>query len=180
MEVEGNPLGMEIGGGIRKKYEDAFESLKQTNSYIKGLELIASMSEVLGKSRPDRGRGAYWARDMIEAYRNLGNIIKQMSQSDLSMGEDWEYLENLGRLLKEYGEGTEEELEEALKVRNLLYDYKIKKDEIELIIELIPKLPDINKVLKKYGIGDADELEESLGNKGNLEDELEELQNSFG
>jgi len=178
MEIKGNhnPLGMQIEGKIRKTYRDAFNILKQVNSYQAALESIANMFDALGKSRPDKGRGIEWARDVIPAYRNLGNVIKQISQSNLSMGEDWEYLENLGELLEEYGNDTAdklEELEEVLQIKNILYNYKIKKDEIE-------ELSKIKKVLEKYGIEYADELDKSLGNEENLQNKLENLEDNFG
>ncbi len=77
MEFEGNynPLGMQIEGHLRKKYEDAFESLKQAYSYKEDLEFIANMFEVLGKSRPDKQRGVDWAKDVIEAYRTVGKMF---------------------------------------------------------------------------------------------------------
>ncbi len=169
-----NPLGMQIEGNIRKQYEDAFENLKKTNSYIEDLELIANMFEALGKSKPSRGKGIEWAGDLIPVYRNLGKIIKQISPnlSDRKTEEDWEYLENLGKLLREYGDGTEEELEEALKVKNLLHEYKIKKEEIE-------KLFRFENVLEKYDIEYADELEELLQNQKNLQNNLQSLENSL-
>jgi len=174
MGIEGNysPLGTQIEGEIKKAYEDAFNGLKQVNSYQGGLELIAIMFEALGKSKPDRGKGIEWAEDLIPAYRNLGGIIKQMSQLNLSLGADWEYLENLGKLLEEYGDGTEEELEEALKVKNLLHDYKIEKDEIETLSE-------IRKVLEKYGIENACDVDKLLRNQENLQDRLDEFEGNF-
>ncbi len=168
-----NPLGMQIEGEIRKAYEDAFNGLKQVDSYQGGLEFIANMFEALGKSKPNRGNGIEWAGDVIPAYRNLGKIIRQISQLNLSLGADWEYLENLGKLLEEYGDGTKEELEEALKVKNLLYNYKIEKDDIE-------SLSEIKKVLEKYGIEGAKVLDDSLRNEENLQGKLEKLEGTFG
>ena len=70
-----NPLGMQIEGYIRKEYENNFQNLRQANSLEQSLESIRVMFKCLGKSRPERGKGVDWTRDMVEAYRTLGEIF---------------------------------------------------------------------------------------------------------
>lgn len=103
MELKGtyNPLGMQIEENIRKEYENTFKKLKQANSIEESLELIRVMFEYLGKSRSKQEKGADWARDVIEAYRTLGEIFEGVYselETKLKSSEKEESSENLSEL----------------------------------------------------------------------------------
>ena len=98
MELKRISLGMQIEGGIKKEYEDAFENLKKTDSYDESLEFMTSMFEALEKSRPNSGRGIDWARDIIEAYRTTGKLFIKVYNHSEEKSE--ERSENLSEKLK--------------------------------------------------------------------------------
>ena len=100
MELKRTVLGMQIEGGIKKKYGDAFENLKETDSYGESLEFIASMFEALEKSRPNSGRGIDWARDIIEAYKTTGKLFIEVYNHYKLESE--EPLENLEKKIKNF------------------------------------------------------------------------------
>ena len=100
MELKRTSLGMQIEGGIKKKYEDAFKNLKETDSYGESLEFITSMFEALEKSRPNSGRGIDWAQDIIEAYRTTGKLFIEVYNHYKLKSE--EPLENLEKKMKDF------------------------------------------------------------------------------
>ena len=103
MELKKTSLGMQIEGGIKKEYEDAFENLKKTDSYDESLEFMTNMFEALEKSRPNSGRGIDWAQDIIEAYRGTGKLfIEVYNHYKLEESPEESKLENLEKKMKDF------------------------------------------------------------------------------
>lgn len=103
MELKRPLLGMQIGSQIKKEYEDAFENLKETDSYDESLEFMTSMFETLEKSRPNSGQGIDWARDIIEAYRTTGKLfIKVHNHYKEESEESPKKLKNLEEKMKDF------------------------------------------------------------------------------
>jgi len=103
MELKRISLGMQIEGHIKKKYEDAFENLKRTDSYDESLEFMASMFEALEKSRLNSGQGIDWAQDIIEAYRTTGKLfIKVYNHYKKESEELPEKFKNLEKKMEDF------------------------------------------------------------------------------
>jgi len=100
MELKRTVLGMQIEGGIKKKYEDAFKNLKESDSYGESLEFMTSMFEALEKSRPRTRLGIDWAQDIIEAYRTTGKLFIEVYNHYKEKSE--EPLKNLEKKMKDF------------------------------------------------------------------------------
>ncbi len=147
MEIEGDyaPFGMQIDGKIRRKYEEGFENLKQTDSYAGGLRAIATMFEALGESRPVDGRGMVWGRDMIEAYRTVGKLFTRYIGRGQKFGIE-ELTEDHLNLLRDLGGDTDKEriysaLQDLTEIYEIFRNYEVKdktelKEELEKLKEL--------------------------------------------
>lgn len=152
-----NPLGMQIEGDIRKEYENNLQNLKQANSLEESLESIRVMFKYLGKSHPQHGKGVDWTRDMVEAYRTLGEIFN----SACSELESQAYNTDIERLAENY-ENLLDNFDE-----NNFEDY----DKIDKALEHLTKL---NEVLAEYDLTAAE-----LGPKLERLNELEETQENI-
>ncbi len=92
--------GYELALSEREKYLSGLEELSGAEDSRKILESLASIYDILRGSQTPFGREAEWAVDLIRCYRNLGSIVKQVSETGYNL------------LSEEDKEKREEELEQ--------------------------------------------------------------------
>jgi len=164
MTEELHPSLIELSANERQEYQRGIKLIAEGD--INGLEIALS---VLGNSRPfyapgEPERTLSWTVDIINAYRNLGRIVRKLSL-DSAQSES-----ELREKLKKYDDIILEEDDEA--------PYKPLFDALDRFLE-------IHKILKEHEIETPEQLEEVLGTEkeedpeGHLKSELERFGDNF-
>lgn len=132
---------VELEASIRDRYRDGLMRLSETNNPHEQLEIIKGIFEDLGKSRPFSGRGIEWARDVILAYRKLGERLKRASKDIKSESDDMENFAAYDTLLEEYdGDNRNDKIKAALdelsRLKRILDLYHVDVDCLDEKLEL--------------------------------------------
>ncbi|MBS3080529.1 hypothetical protein J4221_03585 [Candidatus Pacearchaeota archaeon] len=144
---------VELEASIRDRYRDGLMRLSETNNSHEQLEIIKGIFEDLGKSRPFFGRGIEWARDVILAYRNLGERLlgerlKMVASEDIkSASEDMENFAAYDTLLEEYdGDNRNDKikiaLDELFRLKRILDFHYIDVDSLDKKLEFTDSIRD--------------------------------------
>ena len=138
-------LGYTIENHIRKRYNDAFEVLKESDNPPECLEELCLVFEAFKKSRPAPEEGLVWAKHMISAYRNLGTLFKTIQKKS-----------EIEEIVTGY-----QALESNHKtfLNNLLGE---KENLTKMIDDALCYFKKIEDVLKEHGIEDDEELRKAL------------------
>ena len=92
----------EIENSIVEKCRNALDTIKESDNPTESLEQLVLVFEALKKSTPSPGKGLEWARDLIYAYRDLGNLLREslgeFYKSDKEKDENREF----GNKIKEF------------------------------------------------------------------------------
>lgn len=80
--------GYELGPEERDIYRKGIEALEGCENAREGLKILSDIFKSLGESTYFSNRSIEWAGELIDSYRNLGEILKSLIEMDPDNEED--------------------------------------------------------------------------------------------
>jgi len=81
-------LLLELGYDIRHDYHEGIWEIRTSNSVENCLEIVDDLFSSLSKSHPAPERVIEWAEEIIQVYRNLGEIAHELREIKGDIPED--------------------------------------------------------------------------------------------